>query len=44
MDSILSVENEDFTGDGKEFTKIPRAATKAQSYLYGQFIGVWKIL
>ena len=44
MDSILSVQNKDFTGDGKEFTKVPRAVTQAKSYLYRQFIGVWKIL
>ena len=25
MDAILSVQNKDFTGDGKEFTEIPRA-------------------
>ena len=28
MDSVLSVQNKDFTGDGKEFTKVPRAAAK----------------
>ena len=31
-------QNTDFTGDGKEFTKVPRAFTKAKSYLHGQLI------
>ena len=31
-------QNKDFTGDGKEFTKVPRAFTKAKSYLHGQLI------
>ena len=30
MDSILSVQNKDFTGDGKEFTKIPQTVAKKQ--------------
>ena len=44
MDSILSVQNKDFTGDGEEFTKVPRAVAKNKSYFFGQFIGVSKIL
>ena len=38
MDSILSVQNEDFSGDGKEFTTVPRAVTQAKSYLCRQLI------
>ena len=34
MDSILSMQNKDFTGDGKEFTKVHRVA-KTKSYLHG---------
>ena len=30
MDSILSVQNKDFTRDGKEFTKVPRAVAKTK--------------
>ena len=36
--------NKDFTGDGKELAKVSRAVTQAKSYLYRQFIGMWKIL
>ena len=32
MDPILSVQNKDFAGDGKEFTKVPRAVTKAHFF------------
>ena len=42
MDSILSVQNKDSTGDGKEFAKVSRAVRKAESHLYRQFIGVRK--
>ena len=44
MDSILSVQNKDFTRDGKEFAKVSRAVAKNKSYFFGQFIGIWKIL
>ena len=44
VDSILSVQHKDFTRDGEEFTKVPRAVAKTKSYLYGQFIGIWKIM
>ena len=33
-----------FTRDGKEFTKVPRAVTKAKTYLDAQILEVWKIL
>ena len=42
MDSILSVQNKDFTRNGKDFTKVPRAVGKTKSYSYWQFIGTWK--
>ena len=42
VDSILSLQNKDFTRGGEEFTKVPRAVTQAISYLYRQFIGVCK--
>ena len=32
MDSVLSVQNENFSGDGKEFTKVSRAIGKAKSH------------
>ena len=44
MDSILSVQNKNFTRDVKEFTKVHWAVTKAESSLYGQFIGIRQIL
>ena len=34
MGSIWFVQNENFSGDGKESTKIPRAVGKAQSHLH----------
>ena len=34
MDSILSVRNKNFTGDGKEFTKVSLAVGKAESHLH----------
>ena len=33
MNSILSVQNEDFTGNGEEFTKVYRPIKQAKSYL-----------
>ena len=44
MDSILSVQNKPFSGDGKEFQKVCRAVRKAESHLHWQFIGNWQIL
>ena len=44
MDSVLPVQNLNFSGNGKEFTKVSRTVTKAKSYLHRQFIGVWQIL
>ena len=44
MDSILSVQNKDFTRDGENFVKILGAVAKTQNYFYGQFIGIWSIL
>ena len=44
MGSSLSVQIKDFSGDGEEFTKVPRAVVQATSYLYRQFIGAWQIL
>ena len=41
---FLSVQNKHLSGDGKEFTEVSRAVTKAKSYLFGQFIGIWQIL
>ena len=31
MDSVLSVEQKNFSADGKEFTKVPRTVGKAES-------------
>ena len=46
MDSILSVQNQNqnLSGDGKEFTKVSRAVGKAESHQYRQFCGIWQIL
>ena len=42
MDTILSVCNDNFSGDGKEFTNISRAIGKAENHLYWQFVGIWR--
>ena len=36
-DSIPSVQNKKFSGDRKDFTKVPRAVAKTKSYKNGQF-------
>ena len=42
MDSILSVQNKNVSGDGKLFTKVSRAVTEARSHFYWQFLGIWQ--
>ena len=37
-------KNQNFAGDGQEFTKVSRAVAEAKSDSYGQFIGIWQIL
>ena len=44
MDSILSVQDKNFSGDGKEFTDISRANWKAESHLHKLFLGIWQVL
>ena len=34
MESIFSVQNENFSGDGQDFTKVSRTVGKAESHLY----------
>ena len=38
MDTILSVLEQEFAGDGEESTKVSRTVTKAKSHLYGQLL------
>ena len=40
MDSIISVLNKDFTGDGKEFNRIIGAVAQAESCIHRQLDGV----
>ena len=42
--SILSVENENFSGNSKESTKIPRVVGKAKSHLHWHVVGIWQLL
>ena len=42
VDSILPVQNEDFTGDGEELTKVPRAVTQTKSCKNWQLDGIWE--
>ena len=42
--SVESVSNQNFTGDGEEFTKVPIAVAEAKSYSYVQFIRIWQVL
>ena len=44
MDSVVPVQNENFSGDGEEFTEISRAVREAESYLHRKFVGIWQIL
>ena len=44
MDSILSVQNENFSGDGQELTKVSPPVGDAESHWFRQFIGIWQIL
>ena len=37
-DSIFSVQNKDFSGDGREFAKVSPTVTQAKGYLYRQFV------
>ena len=41
MDTILSVQNLNFSGDGKEFSNVSRADSQTESHLLKQFLGVW---
>ena len=42
MVAILSVPNQIVSGNRKEFTKVSRSDSPAESHLYSQFIGVWQ--
>ena len=44
MVAIISVQNQNSSGNRKDFTKVPRAVTQTKSHLHRQFIGIWKIL
>ena len=44
MESVVPVQNENFSGDGKEFKKLPGAVGKAESQVHWQFNGNWQIL
>ena len=45
MDSILSVQNKDFTGDWEVLTNVRRAVKKSRkSFTLTKFIGIWQIL
>ena len=44
MDTVLSVQNQNFSGDGREFTKVSRAVGRAKSHLHWQFTGTWQVL
>ena len=39
MGSILSVQNKNFSGDGKELTEVLRAATEATCYFFLTLLG-----
>ena len=42
--SVESVSNQNFTGDGEEFTKVPTAVAAAKSNSYEQFVRFWQVL
>ena len=41
---MLTVQNQNFSGVGKEFKKVSRAVAKAESDSYTQFFGIWQIM
>ena len=41
---LYPCKTQNFLGDRKEFTKVSRAVTEAESQLHWQFIGVWQSL
>ena len=43
MDSILSVQNKNFSGDGQDSKKVSRAVREAESHSHWHFIGIWQI-
>ena len=43
MDTILSVQNRNFAGDGVKFSKVSWTVTEAKSNLYEHVIGIWQI-
>ena len=42
MDSILSVQNENFTGSRKELAKVLGASQETKIRLHWQFPGIWQ--
>ena len=42
--SVESVSNQNLSGDGEEFTKVPKAIAAAKSYSHVQFIRIWQVL
>ena len=44
MDTIITVWNLIFSGDGKEFTKVSLADGQAESHLHWPFIRIWLLL
>ena len=44
MDSVVPVQNKNFSWDGKELAKNSRAVWKAKSHLHWQFVGICHIL
>ena len=44
QNSILSVQNKNFSGDGKELTKVSRARQTADSRAHKQIIEIWQNL
>ena len=44
MDSVLAVQNNNFSGNSKEVAKVLGAEQDAESHSHGQFIGIWQIL
>ena len=41
--SVESVSNQNLTGDGEEFTKVPISVAQAKMYSYVQFIRIWQV-
>ena len=42
MDTVVPVQNKNFSGDGREFTKVSPAVRKTESHVHLKFLWIWQ--